>query len=116
MADRLPRRGELWAADLNPRAGTEPGKIRPVVIVQSDLLNATSHPSTWILPSTTRLTGTSVLRVELPAGIAGNRRDCEVMIDQPQAIDRSRLRRPLGAVPVPLMTEISERLRLVGDL
>ena len=116
MADPLPRRGELWAADLNPRVGTESGKVRPVVIVQSNLLNETSHPSTWILPCTTRLTGTSVLRVELPAGIAGNRRDCEVMIDQSRTVDRSRLRRPLGAVPAPLMREISEKLRLVGDL
>jgi mRNA interferase MazF len=115
-SDRLPRRGELWAADLNPRAGTEAGKVRPVVIVQSDLLNTTGHPSTWIVPCTTHLTGTSVLRVELPAGVAGNRRDCEVMIDQSRAVDRSRLRRPLGAVPPPLMGEISEKLRLVGDL
>jgi mRNA interferase MazF len=116
MAERLPRRGELWAADLNPRAGTEPGKVRPVVVVQSDLLNATTHPSTWVLPCTTRLTGSSVLRVELPAGIAGNRRDCEVMIDQSRAIDRSRLRRALGSIPSPFMSEISEKLRRVGDL
>lgn len=116
MPDRLPRRGELWAADLNPRAGTEPGKTRPVVVVQSNLLNRTGHPSTWILPCTTRLTGASVLRVELPAGIAGNHRDCEVMIDQSRAVDRSRLRRTLGAIPAPLMTEISDKLRLVGDL
>ncbi|MCY7328866.1 MAG: type II toxin-antitoxin system PemK/MazF family toxin, partial [Saprospiraceae bacterium] len=29
---------EIWIADLSPRFGTEPGKIRPVVIVQTDLL------------------------------------------------------------------------------
>ena len=116
MTERSPRRGELWAADLNPRSGTEPGKVRPVVVVQSDLLNETGHPSTWILPCTTRLTGTSVLRVELPASAAGNGRDCEVMIDQSRAVDRSRLRQRLGVVPTPLMSEISEKLRLVGDL
>jgi mRNA interferase MazF len=115
-SDPHPRRGELWAADLDPRRGTEAGKVRPVVVVQSNLLNATDHPSTWVLPCTTRLTGESVLRVELPAGIAGNRFDCEVMIDQSRAIDRSRLRRSLGAVPAPLMKEISEKLRLVGAL
>jgi mRNA interferase MazF len=87
-----------------------------VVVVQSDLLNETGHPSTWVLPCTTRLTGTSVLRVELPAGIAGNRRDCEVMVDQSRAIDRARLRRALGSIPPSLMAEIGEKLRLVGDL
>ena len=116
MTERLPRRGELWAADLTPRRGTEPGKVRPVVVVQSDLLNETGHPSTWILPCTTRLTGESVLRVELPAGIAGNSRACEVMIDQSRAVDRSRLRRPLGIVPATLMREIAGKLRAVGDL
>jgi len=41
MPDRPPRRGELWAADLNPRRRTEPGKVRPVLVIQSDLLNET---------------------------------------------------------------------------
>jgi mRNA interferase MazF len=116
MTDRLPRRGELWAADLNPRRGSEPGKIRPVVVVQSDLLNETDHPSTWVLPCTTRLAGENVLRVELPTRLAGNSRACEVMIDQSRAIDRRRLIRPLGRLPQVVMNEVSEKLRHAGDL
>ena len=30
---------EIWLADLNPTRGTELGKTRPVVIIQTDLLN-----------------------------------------------------------------------------
>ena len=116
MADRSPRRGELWSADLTPRRGSEPGKVRPVVVVQSDLLNETDHPSTWILPCTTQLVGGNVLRVELPARIAGNARGCEVMIDQSRAIDRRRLLRPLGLLPETVMSEVSEKLRRAGDL
>ena len=116
MPERLPRRGELWLADLSPRRGTEPGKRRPVVVVQSDLLNDTGHPSTWVLPCTTRRTGASILRVELPGRIAGNSAACEVMIDQSRAIDRSRMSRALGRLPEPLIREISEKLRQVGDL
>ena len=33
---------EIWLADLNPEFGTEAGKTRPVVIVQTDLLNKDS--------------------------------------------------------------------------
>ena len=40
---------EIWLADLNPRMGTEPGKTRPVVIIQTDLLNDV-HPSTIVCP------------------------------------------------------------------
>jgi len=116
MPDRSPRRGELWAADLNPRRGGEPGKVRPVVVVQSDLLNETDHPSTWILPCTTRLSGENVLRVELPIRMAGNARLCEVMIDQSRAIDRRRLLRPIGRLPQTVMKEVAEKLRRVGDL
>jgi mRNA interferase MazF len=116
MPDRLPRRGELWSADLNPHRGSEAGKVRPVLVVQSDLLNETEHASTWILPCTTRLSGANILRVELPARIAGNTRVCEVMIDQSRAIDRRRLLRPLGLLPQTVMREVSEKLRRVGDL
>jgi len=116
MPDRSPRRGELWAADLNPRRGSEPGKVRPVVVVQSDLLNETDHPSTWILPCTTQLVGENVLRVELSKSMAGNARACEVMIDQSRAVDRRRLHRLLGRLPNTVMREVSEKLRRVGDL
>jgi mRNA interferase MazF len=116
MSDRAPRRGELWSANLNPRFGSELGKRRPVLVVQSDLINELKHSSTWVLPCTTRLTGESLLRVELPEGIAGNDRPCEIMIDQSRAIDSARFLAVLGMVPTSLMKEIAEKLRRVGDL
>lgn len=48
------RKGHVYTADLNPQIGTEPGKVRPVVVVQTDLLNGI-HPSTVICPITTRI-------------------------------------------------------------
>jgi mRNA-degrading endonuclease toxin of MazEF toxin-antitoxin module len=85
-------------------------------VFQSDLLNETVHPSTWVLPCTTRLAGQNILRVELPPGIAGNARVCEVMIDQSRAIDRRRLLRPFGRLPQIVMREVSETLRRAGDI
>jgi mRNA-degrading endonuclease toxin of MazEF toxin-antitoxin module len=38
------------------------------------------------------------------------------MIDQSRAIDRRRLVRRLGGLPLPLIREVSEKLRRVGDL
>jgi len=109
-------RGDLYAADLNPPRGTEAGKILPAVVVQTDLLNDVDHPSTLILPCTTRLTGESLLRVLLPRGIAGNRIDCEIMVDQARTIDNRRLRKQLGTVPRPVLTELEEKLRCLLDL
>jgi len=110
------RHGVLYLADLRPRQGTEAGKLRPVLVIQTDLLNQADHPSTWVLPCTTRLAGENLLRVALPRGMAGNAADCEVMIDQSRAIDNRRLRRPLGDVPKPVLREVKEKLRRLGDL
>jgi mRNA interferase MazF len=110
------RRGVLYLADLNPRAGTEAGKVRPVLVVQTDLLNDAGHPSTWVLPCTTRLTGENLLRVVLPRGVAGNREDCEVMVDQSRAIDNRWLVRALKPVPRIILAEVADKLRALGDL
>ena len=108
--------GGLYLADLNPRRGTEPGKVRPVLVIQTDLLNSADHPSTWILPCTSKLTGESLLRVSLPKGIAGNGSDCEIMVDQGRAIDNTRLKRRLGLLPRSLLAEVKDKLRRLGDL
>jgi mRNA interferase MazF len=110
------RRGTLYLADLSPRVGTEAGKTRPVLVVQTDLLNEAEHPSTWVLPCTTRLAGESLLRVPLPKGIAGNRQSCEVMIDQSRAIDNRRFRRGLKPLPRSILREVEEKLRRLADL
>ena len=110
------RRGTLYLADLGARVGTQSGKLRPVVVVQNDLLNEIAHPSTWVLPCTTRKTGESLLRVELPRGIAGNQDPCEVMIDQSRTIDNRRFVRALRAVPRPILREVEAKLRLLAAL
>lgn len=108
--------GGLYWADLAPRFGTEPGKLRPVLVIQTDLLNSTGHPSTWVLPCTTRLAGENLLRVELPRGIAGNPRSCEVMIDQSRAIDNRRFKKLLGQLPSSVLREVKSKLKQLAEL
>lgn len=110
------RRGTLYLADLSPRAGTEPGKTRPVLVIQTDLLNEAAHPSTWILPCTTKLVGQNLLRVPLPKGIAGNKQDCEVMIDQSRAIDNRRFVVALKPLPPIILKEVEDKLRQLAEL
>ena len=108
--------GDLYAADLNPRFGTEPGNVRPVLVIQTDLLNETEHPSTWVIPCTTQVVGDNPLRVHLPKGIAGNSRECDIMIDQSRTIDNRRLKRRIGSLPSPILREVKTKLRQLGDL
>ena len=112
----LIRHGTLYLADLNPKRGTEPGKTRPVLVIQTDLLNDTRHPSTWVLPCTTKLVGENLLRVLLPENIAGNKETCEIMIDQSRAIDNQRFVKKLKSLPSIIMQEVKEKLVSLGEL
>ncbi len=87
-----------------------------MLVIQTDLLNAVGHPSTLVLPCTSRLAGESLLRVFLPRGMAENASDCEIMIDQVRAIDNRRLKKRLGHLPPSLLAEVKERLRRLADL
>ncbi len=111
------RRGEVWLADLDPRRGTEPGKTRPVLVVQSQVLLDAQHPSTLVVPLTTALVnGAEPLRIRLAA--AGRlRRTSDLLIDQVRAIDHRRLvRGPMTRVSRAVMARVEDALREVFDL
>jgi len=113
----MPERGQVWVADLNPRRGTEPGKTRPVLIVQAQALLDAGHPSTLVAPLTTRLLDEAEpLRIRIAA--AGHlQRDSDVLIDQLRAIDNRRLvRGPLMQVEPRLMSRVGLALLEVLDL
>jgi mRNA interferase MazF len=110
------KRFEVWLADLNPRFGTEAGKTRPVLIVQSDLLNKV-HPSTIICPITTNIrTEVNILRINLDQGNAGLNKDSAIMMDQVRAIDNKRFIRKLGTLPADKQQLVQDNLRIVLDL
>ena len=86
---------DIWLADLNPSRGTEPGKTRPVVIVQTDLLNET-HLSTLICPITTNVKKEiELLRVHLRKGQLDKLSD--ILVDQVRAIDNTRFLKKIGS-------------------
>jgi mRNA interferase MazF len=108
---------EVWIADLNPQIGTEPGKTRPVLVIQTNLLNKVPHPSTIVCPITTKTEQRAdILRVHLKMGMANLRENCDIMIDQIRAIDNKRLIRKSGDIPSDLKDIIKENLRIILDL
>jgi len=107
---------DIWIADLNPRLGTEAGKVRPVLIVQTDLLNE-QHPSTVICPITSNVQGgADILRVHLKKATFGLERDCDVMIDQVRAIDNKRLLEKIGELDRSAREKIRNNLKIIFDL
>jgi mRNA interferase MazF len=107
---------EIWIADLNPTIGTEPGKVRPVIIVQTDLLNK-HHSSSIICPITTNIQKESeILRIHLKKGCCGLNEGCDIMIDQIRAIDNKRLIKKVGIAPIEISEKIKENLKILLDM
>lgn len=113
----MPSRGQVWLADLNPRRGTEPGKTRPVLIVQAQALLDAGHPSTLIVPLTTHVVADAEpLRVLVPA-TGRLRRRSDLLIDQLRAIDNRRLvQGPLAQLALQLMRKVDDAIGEVLEL
>jgi mRNA interferase MazF len=108
---------EIWIADLNPQIGTEPGKTRPVLVLQTNLLNKIPHPSTIICPVTSNVQlESNILRVHLKKGMADMNEDCDIMIDQIRSIDNKRLVKKIGELPENLITLVKENIGILLDL
>ncbi len=113
----MPERGEVWLANLNPRRGTEPGKTRPVLILQAQALIDVGHPSTLIVPLTTNLIDDAEpLRIRVHAQTS-LRRDSDILIDQIRAIDKRILvKGPLARLDKATMDRVGTAVREVLDL
>ena len=113
----MPERGEVWLANLNPRRGTEPGKTRPVLIIQAQALIDAGHSSTIIVPLTTNLIDDAApLRIRVRAQ-SSLQRDSDLLIDQIRAIDnRILVKGPLARLDEASMERVSIAVREVLDL
>ena len=107
---------DIWIADLEPQRGTETGKVRPVIIVQTNLLN-NEHPSSVVCPITTNVQKDSeILRVHIKKGASNLKVDSDIMIDQIRAIDNRRLVNKIGELTKELQTKVKDNIRIVLDL
>ena len=108
------RRFELWLANLNSSKGVAVGKVRPVVIVQSDLLNEV-HDSIMVCPLTTNVNREShILRVYL--GSKHLEADSDILVDQITTISRRRLIKKLGKLSNAQALLLSQNLKILLDL
>lgn len=110
-------RGEIWWADFGEPVGSEPGYLRPALIVSSDRFNQ-SRISTVIVSAITsnmRLAAAPG-NVELERGEGGVPKDCVVNVSQTLVVDRSRLVDPVGTLPAHLLVRVDDGLWLVLGL
>ena len=111
------KRGHPSMIDFNPRIKTKPGKLRPALVLQSDLVNEAGYPSTIVIPTTTRLIeNPGILRLRLKKGQGGIVRDSDLLLGQMIAVANESFRQEVGALPNDLMEEIENRIRIILTL
>jgi len=111
------KRGHLYVIDFNPRIKTKPGKLRPALVLQSDLVNEAGYPSTIVIPTSTRLIeNPGILRLRLKKGQGGIVRDSDLLLGQMIAVANESFRQEIGALPNDLMEEIENRIRIILTL
>lgn len=113
------KRGEVYWADLIPRSGSEQAGRRPVVLVSH---NAFNEAPTWrsiiVVPISTSAAqsrrGPTV--IEIPGGAAGLPKASFAVCHQVTTLDRAKLVRRIGLLPLELLRVVEEGLRAALDL
>lgn len=111
------RRGEIWAANLNPGRGREIAKIRPVLVIQDNALTLSDTPMVVILPLTTQVYPSFKrwrITIEPRDRLL---KPCQVVVDQPRALDKERIGEgPLTCLTTEEMTAVEQSLKGVLGL
>lgn len=110
------RRGDVCLAELEPARGSEASKRRPVVVVSNDGANASverwGRGVVTVVPLTSNTARVHPFQVLLPAESTGLRVASKAQAEQVRALDHSRLGPPVGRLPVALLLQLDEALRL----
>jgi len=109
------RRGDVFLVNFDPTVGTEAKKTRPALLVSNDVNNAHS-PIVSISPITSNVARIYSFEAKLPSGKGGLETDSKVMVNQTRAVDKTRLVKKLGHLPLEFMAQIDQALRLHYDL
>jgi len=102
---------------MNPAKGTEPRKIRPVVLVQSDFLHNNNYLSTIVCPISSLQEGVSKIRIPInPSLINGLKKKSSIIVDQITAVDLNRLHERIGYLEEEYRASLCESLIEILDL
>ena len=104
----IPKRYEIYFADLNPTMGSELKKIRPVVIVSQDLMNAYLE-TVVVCPLTSNLHPQWRSRINI---LCANK-PAEIAVDQIRTISKQRLKKRIDLLSP---TEARQLRQLITEM
>jgi mRNA interferase MazF len=113
------KRGDVYWADLVPRSRSEQTGRRPVVVVSHDGFNQTpAWMSIIIVPVTSSASRTKrgPTVVAVPGGVAGLPKLSVAVCHQVTTLDRAKLTKKIGTLPVELLRAVEQGLKAAMDL
>ncbi len=107
-------RGEIWWVDFGIPFGSEPGRRRPSVIIQSDAFNLTAMHTTIVIPLTSNMRLADFPgNMILPDYETLLSKDSVAVTPQITVIDKARLLEKISELSDSTMRELAENIRLV---
>lgn len=113
------QRGQIWEVDLEPQSHKEEPvkRKRPALVIQTDLLNDSGHPTTIVVVGTSQIRRDKdyfPLRLALPHQ-PGLTLETDLLIDQVRAISNRRFMgdQPLTLLNPAQLKRVEEALKLL---
>jgi mRNA interferase MazF len=108
------QRGDIWWASLPEPVGSGPGYRRPVLVVQSDEFNRSRIATVIALSITSNVRlAQAPGNIFLPRKATGLAKDSVVNISQIVTVDKRLLTERIGVLPVRLLRQVEDGLRMV---
>jgi len=108
------RRGNIHLAKLYPSKGHEVGKTRPVLILQTDMLNDIGHTTVIIVPLSTKIVDNSYplrYRIDKRENLEET---SEILCDQIRTIDVNRLQKEeIARLTQEELISVEERVQIL---
>ena len=104
-------RGDIYMLDFGIPFGSEPGRRRPVVIIQADKENLNNLNTKVVVPLTSNTINADLRgNVFLPKGLS---KDSVALIHQIVVVDKFRLEEKITKLPKHLLSKIEEEIDYV---
>ena len=110
-------KGEIWWADLPRARGSEPAKTRPVLIIQSDIMNRSSISTIMCAAITSNLDlEYAPGNFRLDKSVSKLEKTSVINFSQIVTIDKSFLREYVSTLPKSFVERIDQSLKTVFDI
>jgi len=107
--NKIFERGEIYLVSLDPAIGSEINKTRPALIISNNINNQFSETVT-VIPITSTTEKIYPFETFIRSGESGLSKDSKVKCNQIRTLDKKRLIKLLGKVPLYKLKEIENAL------